>query len=191
MNEFYKKLTTVPIPTDVVIAEIKLELHSSDREDMAVSVKARRRFFEVELTDKNYKFTFKLLPIRNEGISDSLVDSDISISNVDHIGFIQISETCFHQEEILEFVDEVEDYNWIHRKSPYIVPGCMVFDWMLQSIHKKSLKDNERKGEGFALGNCKLRFLHPLVAGERVYIYTKNSELVVLTTKKIVGKGIF
>ena len=48
----------------------------------------------------------------------------------------------FSKEEVIRFVNDINDTNPIHRENPYVVPGCMILEtmWDFWNISKSALQ---------------------------------------------------
>ncbi|MFR0064500.1 MAG: hypothetical protein ACLRUM_04285 [Veillonella parvula] len=48
----------------------------------------------------------------------------------------------FSKEEVIRFVNDINDTNSIHRENPYVVPGCMILEtmWDFWNISKSALQ---------------------------------------------------
>ena len=48
----------------------------------------------------------------------------------------------FSKEDIIRFVNDINDTNHIHRENPYVVPGCMILEtmWDFWNISKSALQ---------------------------------------------------
>lgn len=82
-----------------------------------------------------------------------------------------IKTLTFTKENILHFVDDVNDCNPIHRVSPYIVPGLLI----LENLWKYVVQDKSKVG-------IAVRFLSPMLAEDCVCIESQREGNILLGT---------
>lgn len=70
----------------------------------------------------------------------------------------------FSRDDIIRFVNDIDDTNEIHRESPYVVPGCMILEnlWNYWNISKSAQQ-------------MAIYFHSPVIADDRVTL-VENSE---------------
>lgn len=123
----------------------------------------------VHILKENSKL-IKILLVNEEGsLKVQMMDHKPSLLTVDGIKIsprkIGPNQLYVSKEEILDFVNDVGDENYIHRQSPYIVPGCLLLELILN--HFPSLKKP-----------LSIRFYHALYANELLTLDYKEKTII-------------
>lgn len=87
-----------------------------------------------------------------------------------------IASKTFSKEEILAFVEEVGDDNWIHWKKEPVVPGALMAEWLWESgllrrNGERTLKRTAAEDMNFIV---EFLFHAPVYAGEKMTVYRDN-----------------
>ena len=72
---------------------------------------------------------------------------------------IHFKRISFTKDEIIQFVEDVNDRNRIHREVPYIVPGLLILEYLWMHM----INSNTKVG-------MSIRFLSPMLANDCVFI---------------------
>lgn len=75
----------------------------------------------------------------------------------------RIKNITFIKSEIIQFVEDVNDRNRIHREVPYIVPGLLILEYLWNHM----LNSNVKAG-------MSIRFLSPMLANDYVFIESQR-----------------
>ena len=75
----------------------------------------------------------------------------------------RVKNITFTKEEIIQFVEDVNDRNRIHREVPYIVPGLLILEYLWTHM----LNSNAKAG-------MSIRFLNPMLANDYVFIESQR-----------------
>lgn len=70
---------------------------------------------------------------------------------------------AFTKDEIIQFVEDVNDRNRIHREGPYIVPGLLILEYLWTHM----INSNAKVG-------MSIRFLSPMLANDCVSIESQH-----------------
>lgn len=75
----------------------------------------------------------------------------------------RVKNITFTKDEIIQFVEDVNDRNRIHREVPYIVPGLLILEYLWTYM----LNSNAKAG-------MSIRFLSPMLANDYVFIESQR-----------------
>ena len=70
---------------------------------------------------------------------------------------------AFTKDEIIQFVEDVNDRNRIHREAPYIVPGLLILEYLWNHMLNSKAK-----------AGMSIRFLSPMLANDCVFIESQR-----------------
>ena len=126
--------------------------------------------------------------------SGTLVVSMITLPKINNNSSEELNHICetpnhqnsshdvmtFTVESILAFVDDVKDTNSIHRKAPYIVPGCLLLEKIWQYVNQLTL-----------VHSINIRFLSPVRANEVVTLEHDEQHVIGKVEDTIVFKVIY
>ncbi|WP_298607831.1 hypothetical protein [uncultured Veillonella sp.] len=76
---------------------------------------------------------------------------------------VRVKHITFTKDEIIQFVEDVNDRNRIHREAPYIVPGLLILEYLWNHM----LNSNTKAG-------ISIRFLSPMLANDYVFIESQR-----------------
>lgn len=169
MRTLFRALSYLDVPRKVVIGEILLiNTCHEEYEKIGVSLIAKRSILKASVRHKKMELITTMLPYKDTEEREELYKDDV----------VGISEFClsredgtevwkkvFAEREIINFVEDVEDQNPIHRIDPYVVPGCLLLEWMSQCVT--------------VFRSVKLRFMHPLYANDELVMRKKEKILCI------------
>ena len=76
---------------------------------------------------------------------------------------VRVKHITFTKDEIIQFVEDVNDRNRIHSEVPYIVPGLLILEYLWNHM----LNSNAKAG-------MSIRFLSPMLANDYVFIESQR-----------------
>ena len=74
-----------------------------------------------------------------------------------------LKRITFTKDEIIQFVEDVNDRNRIHREVPYIVPGLLILEYLWNHMLNSKAK-----------AGMSIRFLSPMLANDCVFIESQR-----------------
>lgn len=76
---------------------------------------------------------------------------------------VRVKHITFTKDEIIQFVEDVNDRNRIHREVPYIVPGLLILEYLWNHMLNSKAK-----------AGMSIRFLSPMLANDYVFIESQH-----------------
>ena len=76
---------------------------------------------------------------------------------------VRVKHITFTKDEIIQFVEDVNDRNRIHREVPYIVPGLLILEYLWNHMLNSKAK-----------AGMSIRFLSPMLANDCVSVESRR-----------------